>query len=87
MGRIFCRVCLMYGCTLDHLLWKLSLDQVIMLYDYGMEFEKTKSIILVNTLAEAMSGIKSVKNIKDDKPDRKEFYKRFGDRIRKIKRS
>ena len=77
----------MYGCTLDHLLWQLSLDQVLMLYDYGMEFEKTRSIILTNTLAEALSGSKPLKNTKDDKPDKVQFYKRFGDRIRKVKRS
>ena len=88
MGKIFTRVCYMYKYTLDYVLWKMTIDQVLMLYDYGMEFIKVKSIILINTLAQFLTGKKPKTkediDFSDQKPDRKAFYKHFGDRIIKI---
>ena len=46
----------MTGYSLDYILDCLSLEQLVMLYDYGIEFENTKAVMLVNTIAEALSG-------------------------------
>ena len=63
-----------------------------MLYDYGIEFEELKAAILINKLAELLVGEKSKSKPKpkdstgDDKPDRAEFYRRYGKNIKRIKR-
>ena len=61
-----------------------------MLYDYGIEFEELKAGILINKLAELLAGKKSKSKPKDstgdDKPDRAEFYRRYGKNIKRIKR-
>ena len=62
-----------------------------MLYDYGIEFEELKAGILINRLAELLVGKKSKPKSKDssgeDKPDKAEFYRRYGDRIKKVKKT
>ena len=80
----------MYGYKLSYILDHLSLEQVIMLYDYGIEFEEFKAGILINKLAELLVGKKAKPEPKDssasDKPDKAEFYRRYGKNIKRIKR-
>ncbi len=51
-----------------------------MLYNYSFELEETKSIILVNKIAEAFFGAKKRKSA--DKPDIKKFYALYGNKIK-----
>ena len=80
----------MYGYKLSYILDHLSLEQVIMLYDYGIEFEELKAAILINKLAELLVGKKARSKAKagtgNDKPDKAEFYRRYGKNIKRIKR-
>ena len=80
----------MYGYSLAYILDSLTLEQVVMLYDYGIEFEELKASILINKLAELLVGKKSKDKSKkdngEDKPDKAEFYRRYGKRIKKVKR-
>jgi len=69
----------MTGWEIDYILDEITLDELVLIYKYGIEFEKTKSIILLNTFAEALTGKK--KEI-GDKPDLKKFYKLYGDKIK-----
>lgn len=84
------RVCAMYGYSLSYILDYLTLEQVVMLYDYGIEFEELKAGILIGRLSELLIGKKSGAKLKDnsasDKPDKAEFYRRYGKNIKKIKR-
>ncbi len=78
----------MTGYSLDYILDSLSLEQLVMLYDYGIEFENTKAGMLVNTIAEALSGKhkKPSKNDADhipEKPNLKKFRKLYGDKIKR----
>lgn len=77
----------MTGYSLNYVLDKLSFDQVILFHNYGMDFEETKAIILINKLSEAMGGKKgknSKKNIKTgDKPDLKKFNSLYGNKIKR----
>ena len=90
LGRIFCRVCAIYGYSLPYILDNLTLEQVVMLYDYGIEFEELKASILISKLSELLIGKKSKtkpkEDIRDDKPDKAEFYRRYGKRIKKIEK-
>ena len=80
----------MYGYKLSYILDHLSLEQVIMLYDYGIEFEEFKAAILINKLSELLVGKKAKPRPKDssasDKPDKAEFYRRYGKKIKRINR-
>jgi len=84
------RVCAMYGYELPYILDHLTLEQTVMLYDYGIEFEELKASILISKLSELLVGKKSKtkpkEDIGDDKPDKVEFYRRYGKRIKKIKK-
>ena len=70
----------MTGYSLEYILDSLTLGVVMMIYDYGLGFEKTKSIILLKTYAEAMTG-KSKKNLPDE-PDLKKFKRIYGNKIK-----
>jgi hypothetical protein len=79
----------MYGYELPYILDHLTLEQVVMLYDYGIEFEELKAGILIGKLSELLVGNKSKSKVKDqsnDKPDKAEFYRRYGKRIKKIEK-
>jgi len=78
----------MTGYSLDYILDSLSLEQLVMLYDYGIEFENIKAVILVNKIAEALSGkhkknTKNIANSISDKPNLKKFNRLYGDRIKR----
>ncbi|MFJ5625449.1 hypothetical protein ACIQD3_22730 [Peribacillus loiseleuriae] len=73
--------------TREHLLDHMSLEQIFMYYDYGVEFEENKSNILVSRIAVGLFGAEEPKKPKekdyDDTPDREAFYKQYGDRIKR----
>jgi len=73
----------MTGYSLSYILDSLSLDQLMLIYRYGLEFEETKSIILLNKYAEALSGKKKSTS---DKPDLKKFSAIYGNRIKTNKK-
>jgi hypothetical protein len=73
----------MTGYSLEYVLDSLSLDQIIMLYDYGLEFEEIKATILLNKYGEALSGKKSTAG---DSPDIKKFKKLYGNKIKQGKK-
>ena len=75
----------MTGWEIDYILDEITLDLLVLIYKYGIEFEKTKSIILLNTFAEALTGKGKKKEI-GDKPDLKKFYKLYGDKIKTPKK-
>ncbi len=61
---------------------ELTLEQILMLYNYGMEYEEIKSIILINTLSDAMGGKKKSRVQTGDKPDLKKFNALYGNKIK-----
>lgn len=73
--------------TPDHLLDHMSIEQILMYYDYGLEHEEIKSNILVNRIAVGLFGAKEPpeKKKKDynDIPDKKAFYDRYGNKIKR----
>ncbi|MBA7557661.1 hypothetical protein ES705_50427 [subsurface metagenome] len=78
----------MTGYSLDSLLDDYSLDQIVMFYNQGFDWEEIKAIILVNKLIEAITGKKSKSPSKSnisDKPDLAKFYKIYGDKIKRKK--
>lgn len=67
---------------LDH----MSLDQIFMYYDYGLEQKEIESNILVNRIAVGFFGVEDKKPKKrdyNDTPDKEAFYKHYGDRIKR----
>lgn len=56
----------------------------MMVHKYGVEFEETKSIILLNKIIEVITGKKSKKLDKDipETPDIKKFKLRYGSIIK-----
>ena len=77
----------MTGYSLDSLLDSYSLDQVVMFYNQGFDWEEIKAIVLVNKLIEAITGkkLKSPSKSISDKPDLAKFYEKYGDKIKKGK--
>ncbi len=62
----------------------MSIEEIFMYYDYGIEHEKNSSNILVNRIAVGLFGAKEKpKPIDGDQPDRKGFYKRHGSKIKR----
>ena len=75
----------MTGYSLDSLLDDYSLDQIVMFYNQGFDWEEIKAIVLVNKLIEAITGKKSKSSSKSnisDKPDLAKFHKIYGDKIK-----
>lgn len=75
----------MTGWTLDYILDETTLDFLVLVYNYGIEFEETKSIIFLNKYAEAISGKKKAKPM-SDKPDIKKFKRIYGNKIKTKKK-
>lgn len=75
--------------TPDYLLDHMSLVQILMYYDYGIEHEKNKSRILVGQLGVGFFGAEEEKPKpkrtvqSDEKPDREAFYKTYGNKIKR----
>ena len=77
----------MTGYSLDSLLDSYSLDQIVMFYNQGFDWEEIKATVLINKLIEALTGKKSKpKTDISDKPDLAKFYKDYGDKIKHPKK-
>ena len=63
----------------------MTLEQLLMYYDYGLDFEQFKSEILIAKIGEVLSGKKPKKKVlvDSDKPDLKKFNEKYGDKIKK----
>ncbi len=75
----------MTGYSLDSLLDFYSLDQIVMFYNQGFDWEEIKATVLVNKLIEAITGKKSKSPSKSsisDKPDLAKFHKIYGNKIK-----
>ncbi len=87
MGRVFAQMGSMYSwATPEYLLNNMSIEQIMMYYNYGLEFEKHKSIILINQLAIGLLGAEEPKKKKKDynpNPDKEKFYEKYGDVIKR----
>lgn len=87
MGRIFARMGTMYAwATTEYILDRMSFEQILMYYDYGLEAEEMKSNILVNCIAVGLFGAKEKPKPRweeDQTPDREAFYKHYGDHIQR----
>lgn len=77
----------MTGWTLDYILDNITLDQAMLIHKYGIAFEETKSIILLNKVVEIITGKKSKKSIEDipDSPDIAKFRRVYGKKIKTFK--
>ncbi len=62
---MYSRVAMLYSYTLDYLLDHMTMEHIIMLYEYAMEW----------------NGADIEKY--DPKPDKAEFYKHYGDKIKR----
>ncbi len=69
--------------TLDYMLDHLSLDQIMMFYNYGYDWEETKALIFLSKYGEALSGKVKRREKKSDKPDIKTFNRLYGDKIKR----
>ena len=78
----------MTGYSLEYILDSLFLDQLMMIHSRGIEFEETKSIILLNKVVEIITGKKSKSKIPIDKPPPKyaELERMFGDKVKKLEK-
>jgi len=86
MGRVFSQMGSMYAwATPDYLLDNMSIPQIMMYYEYGMEHEKNKATILTNQIAVGLFGAEEPKKRDyNPKPDKKAFYDRYGNVIKRI---
>ncbi|MBS4191742.1 hypothetical protein KHA94_16250 [Bacillus sp. FJAT-49705] len=73
--------------TPEYMLKHMSIEQIFMYYDYGVEFEENKANILVNRIAVGFFGVKEEpkkqKRDYNDTPDKTSFYERYGDKIKR----
>lgn len=71
----------------DYMLKHMSIEQIFMYYDYGIEFEKNKATILTNRIAVGLFGAEETEKPKprdyNPNPDKKAFYERYGDKIKR----
>lgn len=74
--------------TPEYLLNHMSLEQILMYYDYGVEFEEQRANVLTHRLAVGFGFVKEtpktrVRDRYNDKPDKQKFYELYGDRIKR----
>lgn len=74
----------MTGWTISYILDEITLQQLMLIYTLGIEFESMKAIIFLNKYGEALSG-KNKKKI-SDKPDLRKFSAVYGSKIRTPKK-
>ena len=71
--------------TPEYLLDYMTLEEVFFYYDSGMEMEEVRASLIIQKLGEALEEPKNEKPSpkQGDKPDKKAFYKRHGDKIKR----
>ncbi len=68
----------------DYLLDYMSVEELYLYYDYGMEFEGYRATLIINKLGEALSGKTTQQSGPgSDKPDKAAFYRHYGDKIKR----
>ncbi len=82
------QLCVIYGWTPDYVLERLTLEQAYLYLDYGLEYEEARASLLVAKIGQAMDGQmsqihKAGRRKHNDRPDKKAFYQRYGDRIKR----
>lgn len=84
MGRIFARMGSMYAwATPEYLLDCMSMEQILMYYEYGIEHEENKATILTNKIAIGLFGADEKKDFKNQTPDKQAFYDHYGNVIKR----
>lgn len=86
MGRVFAQMGNMYAwATPEYLLDHMTIEQIFMYYRYGLDYEKNKATILTNQIAVGLFGAEEPKQRDyNPEPDKKAFYDRYGDIIKRI---
>ena len=73
--------------TPEYMLERMSLVQIYMYYEYGLEQKEIESNILVNRIAVGFFGAEEPKKSKsidtNEKPDKAAFYETYGDKIKR----
>ena len=85
LGKIIVEIICLTHWKLNYILDDITLDQAMLIHKYGIGFEETKSIILLNQYAQALSGKSKNEDI-GDKPDMKKFRAIYGNRIKTNKK-
>jgi len=70
----------------EYLLDSLSLEEVFFYYSEGLKFEEYRAGLIIHKLDEALDEKKQKQQApspKSDKPDKKAFYKKYGDKIKR----
>ena len=76
----------MYGwATPDYLLDHMTIEQIFLYYDYGIEFEEHKINLLLAKVHEALGGKKLPKRNQSQEPDKAAFHEAYGNQ-RKVTR-
>ncbi len=53
-------------------------------WDYGLEMEELRASFIVAKLGQALDGkMESLRQEKQQKPDKRKFYEKYGDKIKK----
>lgn len=78
------QLCAIYGWTPDYILDELTLQQAFLYWDYGLEFEEHRAMLLVAKIGQAMDGkVEPLRKERSSKPDKKKFYSRYGKQIKR----
>ena len=73
----------------DYLLDFMSIEEIFLYYDQGLQFEEYRAGLIIHKLDEALDEKKQKKQAAkspkkgSDKPDKAAFYKRHGDKIKR----
>ena len=73
---------------MDYVLDGLTLEQVMMFWNYGHEAQLEESMTLIGVLGRSMSGkpmpkIPKIVSSENEAPDRKAFHRQFGSKIKR----
>lgn len=73
--------CMYAWATPEYLLDYMSLEQIFLYYDNGLEFEQWKAVIFLNEVGKALEGKQELET--GSRPDKEKFYKLYGDKIKR----
>jgi hypothetical protein len=78
------QLCAIYGWTPQYILDELTIQEVFLYWDYGLEFEEYRAMLLVAKVGQAMDGkVEPLRKERNSKPDKKKFYDRYGKQIKR----
>ncbi len=74
----------MYGWSREYILEELTFPEMIMHWDYGLEFEELRASLIVAKLGQALDGkMEPLRKDYNSKPDKRKFYDRYGKQIKR----